>query len=233
MGTPFERTCRLSQNPRALQCSYELQRKLQAGYMGRNAKDTIRGAPKKEGNRTSPPPYPGIGRHRFWWKPFIGRGRESKPSVAVTRRVFAKGRGYQHQSMCKCAQPQETSIEIRNNQVDVFYAQKSPIGMASPRLHQVEPNRWLGGREIRCTIWRWDQRWFDVGASVEIKPVYSERQAAKSQLAPFGAFPQRPPDCRVSEMTSSVTTRKLANSRQGAESQLETAPVVMYTGCQE
>jgi hypothetical protein len=122
--------------------------KLQAGYMGRNAKDTIQVAPKKEGNRTSPPPYPGIGRHRFWWKPFIGRGRETKPSVAVTRRVFRRAVGTSTRGMCKCAQPQETSIEIRNNQVDVAFIPRK-VRLEWQVHGYIRSNRtggWEGGR---------------------------------------------------------------------------------------
>jgi hypothetical protein len=44
----FERACRLPQNPRALQCSYKLQRKLQAGFVGRNPKDQLQTAERKK-----------------------------------------------------------------------------------------------------------------------------------------------------------------------------------------
>jgi hypothetical protein len=46
LGRPFERACRLSQNPRALQCSLGLQRKHWAGYLGLQPEDAIQVAPK-------------------------------------------------------------------------------------------------------------------------------------------------------------------------------------------
>jgi hypothetical protein len=46
LARQFERSCRVSKNPRGLQCSSEIQRKLQARSVGRNPKDSINVAAK-------------------------------------------------------------------------------------------------------------------------------------------------------------------------------------------
>jgi hypothetical protein len=61
----FERACRLSQNSRALQCSYKLPRKYQAGWLGRNPKSVITGCTEKERNAYDALPYPGNGKPGF------------------------------------------------------------------------------------------------------------------------------------------------------------------------
>jgi hypothetical protein len=48
LGRPFERACRLSENPRALQCSLSLQQKRQAGSMGLTPKGVLQVAQRRE-----------------------------------------------------------------------------------------------------------------------------------------------------------------------------------------
>jgi hypothetical protein len=61
----FERACRLSKNPRALQCSDGLQRKHQAGLVGLNPKEALQVAPKRRNIIFDPLPYPGIRKSGF------------------------------------------------------------------------------------------------------------------------------------------------------------------------
>jgi hypothetical protein len=65
LGRPFERTCRLSQNSQALQCSSQLQRKHQAGWMGRKPKDQLHVVCRRKEIASDHPPNPGIGKLRF------------------------------------------------------------------------------------------------------------------------------------------------------------------------
>jgi hypothetical protein len=58
----FERTCKLSQNSRALQCSSKVQRKPKASYLGQHPKATIQEAAKGKDIAYDSSPYPSIGK---------------------------------------------------------------------------------------------------------------------------------------------------------------------------
>ncbi len=65
LGRASERTCRLSQNPRALQCSLQPQRKHPARLLGQDPKETIQVAPGRKEIIYDGLPCPGAGKLEF------------------------------------------------------------------------------------------------------------------------------------------------------------------------
>jgi hypothetical protein len=83
LGRPFERTCRLSRCPRALQCSSEIQGKRHAGHAGHNPKEKLQVETRRKAISYYPFRIQALKKLDFEWKPTFRprQGTPKKPSV--------------------------------------------------------------------------------------------------------------------------------------------------------
>ena len=138
LGGSFERTYRLSQSPRALQCPSKVQRKLQAGYVGHNPKESIQVAPRRKEIACDQLPNPGIGKLRFQLEQPLGR---------LARQLERACRLSQSPRTLQCASKLQrtfqagfmghkpkASILVAPRRKDIAYDQRPNPGIGKPRF---------------------------------------------------------------------------------------------------
>jgi hypothetical protein len=154
---PFERACRLSKNPGALQCSSWIQHKLQAGYVGRTPKDAIQVAPRRKGITHERLPYIGIGNLRFHMEPLrrhLGRPfeRASRPSQNPRALQCSLQQQRKRQAGCVGHDP-KVSIQIAPRRKDIGDDELSYPGTGKLSFRVGQPWRRLGRQfERACRL---------------------------------------------------------------------------------